>query len=86
MRDYVFADGNLFRDVAARNPWWNDPAGLDRDPHLAQLARAPFQRSPLPLRTTRADQASVYTLRGPRQVGKTTLLKQLAARLALAGG
>lgn len=77
----MFTDGNLFGDVAARNPWWSDPAGLDRDPHLAQLAQAPFQRSPLPLRAIRTQEGSVYTLRGPRQVGKTTLLKQLAARL-----
>lgn len=54
---------------------------MDGDPHLAQLAKAPFQRLPLPLRTIHAQEASVYTLRGPRQVGKTTLLKQLAARL-----
>jgi predicted AAA+ superfamily ATPase len=73
--------GRLFGDLAARNPWWTGPEGLDADPHLIQLARAPFQRQPSALRSIRADQPNVYTLRGPRQVGKTTLLKQLAARL-----
>ena len=77
----MLADGNIFGDVAARNSWWSGPTGLDGDPHLAQMATAPFQRLPLPLRTIRANEANVYTLRGPRQVGKTTLLKQLAARL-----
>lgn len=77
----MLADGNHFGDVAVGNPCWTDPTGLDRDPHLVQLARASFQRSPLPLRTIRANEASVYPLRGPRQVGKATLLKQLAARL-----
>jgi predicted AAA+ superfamily ATPase len=73
--------GRLFGDLAARNPWWARPEGLDADPHLVQLARAPFQRHPPALFSIQADQPHVYTLRGPRQVGKTTLLKQLAARL-----
>lgn len=73
--------GRLFGDLAARNPWWAGPAGFDADPHLARLAQAPFRRAPSLLRTLRLDQPNVYTLRGPRQVRKTTLLKQLAARL-----
>jgi predicted AAA+ superfamily ATPase len=71
----------LFGDVAARNPWWVGPQGFEADPHLARLAHAPFRRQPAVLDIIRADEPNVYTLRGPRQVGKTTLLKLLAARL-----
>ena len=74
-------DGWPFGDVAARNPWWVGSNGFASDPHLQLLAQAPFQRSPSALQTTRANEPNVYTLRGPRQVGKTTLLKQLASRL-----
>jgi len=73
--------GQPFGDLAARNPWWSGSAGLDADPHLRRLRQAPFQRTPPVLASIRPDQPNVYTLRGPRQVGKTTLLKQLAARL-----
>ncbi len=68
-------------DIAARNPWWDARRGLEADPHLAALARAPFRRVPAAVAAIRADEPNVYTLRGPRQVGKTTLLKQLTARL-----
>lgn len=77
----MIAGEELFGDVAARNPWWADPNGLDRDPHLIRLARSPFHRSSPLLRTIRVDESNVYTLRGPHQVGKTTFLKQLAAQL-----
>jgi hypothetical protein len=53
-------------DVIAQNPWWLDPAAVDRDPKLQQLERAPFQREPAVLDTFRFDQPNVYSLRGPR--------------------
>lgn len=74
-------DAAPFGDIAARNPWWGSLDGFASDPHLQRLAQAPFQRSPSALQTIRASEPNVYTLRGPRQVGKTTLLKQLASRL-----
>ncbi len=77
----MLGDGWPFGDVAARNPWWSDPARVERDPHLAKLAEAPFRRVPPALQTIRPDEPNVYTLRGPRQVGKTTLLKQLVSQL-----
>jgi len=68
-----------------QNPWWGDPSAIDRDPHLRELAGSPFQR-PLPLvEALRIDLPIVYTLRGPRQVGKTTALKTLAKRLIESG-
>lgn len=68
-----------------QNPWWSDPSAIDRDPNLRELAEFPFQR-PLPLlEELRVDSPIVYTLRGPRQVGKTTALKMLVQRLISSG-
>lgn len=68
-----------------QNPWWGDPTAIERDPHLRELAGSPFQR-PLPsIEALRIDLPIVYTLRGPRQVGKTTALKTLAKRLIASG-
>lgn len=68
-------------DLIAQNPWWQDPTAIDRDPKIQQLGRSPFQREPDVLRTFRLHQSNVYTLRGPRQVGKSTAVKVLIQRL-----
>lgn len=67
--------------LAVSNPWWGDATAINRDRHLRQLADSPFRR-PLPIvETLRTDAPLVYTLRGPRQVGKTTAAKLLVRRL-----
>jgi predicted AAA+ superfamily ATPase len=61
--------------LARENPWWADTRALDRDPQIRAVDTAPFAwRPPFPFTS---DPPAVYTLRGPRQVGKTTLLKLL---------
>jgi len=68
-----------------QNLWWGDPSAIDRDASLREVAGSPFQRH-LPLvEALRIDLPIVYTLRGPRQVGKTTALKMLAKRLIESG-
>lgn len=65
------------------NPWWGDPAAIDSDTHLRRLEDQPvvFEHDiPFAL-----DRDAVYTLRGPRQVGKTTLLKRVVRRLLTDG-
>ena len=57
------------------NPWWSDPTSIERDPHLRRLREQPLiyeHQIPFDLNVD-----AVYTLRGPRQVGKTTLLKRI---------
>lgn len=73
------------RTLARLNPWWSDPAGFDHDPSLERLAESSlrFDRSADATFTARHD--AVFTLRGPRQVGKTTLLKQFLASAAQSG-
>jgi len=67
------------RDHFEENPWWSDPSEIETDYHLRKLERQPLvyeHDSPFEL-----DVDAVYTLRGPRQVGKTTLLKRLVREL-----
>jgi predicted AAA+ superfamily ATPase len=68
------------------NPWWAD-ARWDghKDPHLAAAADAPFVWDPRPFTKADIDSGSVFTLRGPRQSGKTTLTKRLILEHVQAG-
>jgi predicted AAA+ superfamily ATPase len=71
----------MLDQFARQNRWWLDPSEVDRDRHLRRLREAPLRwEPPLPFRF---DRDAIYTLRGPRQVGKSTILKrQIAALLA----
>jgi hypothetical protein len=69
----------LTPDHFEENPWWSDPSAIDNDHHLQQLREQPLVYEhdiPFELGVD-----GVYTLRGPRQVGKTTLLKRLVRHL-----
>ncbi|HET7052944.1 MAG TPA: ATP-binding protein [Solirubrobacterales bacterium] len=72
----ALADAEILR----QNRWWSEPGWRESDPHLRELRNQP-QRLPAPV----IDQISlggpgIHTLRGPRQVGKSTALKLLAER------
>jgi predicted AAA+ superfamily ATPase len=71
----------MLDQFARQNRWWLDPAEIGRDRHLTRMREAQLRwEPPLPFRF---DRDAIYTLRGPRQVGKTTVLKrQVAALLA----
>ncbi len=68
--------------VEIQNPWWQNPAHIEDDIQLKILKsdfygeRAEFHSLPLVA-------PNFHILRGPRQVGKTTLLKQWIRRLLL---
>lgn len=66
-------------DYARDNPWWRDRSAIEQDPDLRRLQSKPVRYDhPIPFAL---DLDAVYTLRGPRQVGKSTLLKRLARKL-----
>jgi hypothetical protein len=77
----------LTRDqVNALNPWWSDPAWRPADDlHLAAAAAAPFRWDPRPFDADDLASSAVFTLRGLRQSGKTTLAKRLIADRVGAG-
>ena len=63
-------------DLTLLNPWWEAKEAINRDKHIEQLARHKYIYEPELLQEN-FRQANIYTIRGPRQVGKTTFLKQL---------
>lgn len=67
--------------ILASNPWWEAEVLIETDDKLRELKLQlyPYQH-PL-LQTFPLNQPGVMTLRGPRQIGKTTLLKQLIRKL-----
>jgi uncharacterized protein len=71
----------MLDQFARQNRWWLDKSAIDADRHLRRLHESLLRwEPPLPFRF---DRDAVYTLRGPRQVGKSTILKrQIAALLA----
>jgi predicted AAA+ superfamily ATPase len=61
------------RILIEQNPWWENAGAIDGDKHLIEYQNAKV-KFPLPeLDLSRG----VYILRGPRQVGKTTLIKNM---------
>lgn len=65
-----------------QNPWWaHGPDAVESDPHLRQMEAAQIRWNPPVLRTLEPRLGDTFTLRGPRQSGKTTTLKRLVARL-----
>jgi len=68
------------------NAWWTNPSwGPSDDLHLALAAQAPFTWDPRPFDQEDVESGAVFTLRGPRQSGKTTLTKRLIADRVVAG-
>lgn len=69
--------------LARQNRWWTEPGAIGWDRHLQCAAESPFEWIPaLPFTF---DRDAVYTLRGPRQVGKSTVLKRQIRELLLTG-
>lgn len=56
------------------NPWWRGAGEIDRDPELVRLGQATIRFDHAIPFDLSAD--AVFSLRGPRQVGKSTLLKR----------
>jgi hypothetical protein len=67
-------------EILRQNRWWSEPGWRESDPHLRELQDQP-QRLPAPVTNKiPLDEPGIHTLRGPRQVGKSTALKLLVER------
>jgi predicted AAA+ superfamily ATPase len=73
----------VLEQFARQNRWWTDRESVARDRHLRRLQESP--RRWLPSLPFRFDRDAVYTVRGPRRVGKSTVLKRQIQAL-LEGG
>ena len=56
------------------NPWWRDRQAIQQDKHIRTFEASKIQWHP-PLLKTPLQEDALHIIKGPRQVGKTTLLK-----------
>lgn len=61
--------------LSIQNPWWKNPAVIRNDDKLKKFEDSVFKWRPWLKGELKFDSDRIYTLRGPRQVGKTTLVK-----------
>jgi len=64
-----------------QNPWWRSPDAIASDRYIAHAVRSAFSWTPSLLNEIDLTKPYVYTIRGPRQVGKTTTVKFLIKKL-----
>ncbi|MCQ1535701.1 ATP-binding protein [Methanosarcina sp. KYL-1] len=67
--------------LTVQNPWWKNPAAIRDDEKLKKIKDSILKWSPRLLSELKFDRDRIYTLRGPRQVGKTTLVKLIIREL-----
>jgi predicted AAA+ superfamily ATPase len=68
-------------DLLVFNPWWEIPEKIESDRSIADYRESRLQWAPKVKTEFKLTQDAVYTLRGPRQVGKTTLIKLIVREL-----
>ncbi len=62
-------------DLVENNPWWLNKKAIDKDPRIVEWEASKFKWTPRLGDTFEWNLDLIYVLRGPRQVGKTTLMK-----------
>ena len=67
----------MINKILNQNIWWQDKRLISHDPKIREMNAQRFKWRPRVLEEFELDRFVVYTLRGPRQVGKTTALKIL---------
>jgi predicted AAA+ superfamily ATPase len=69
------------QELKIQNIWWDKDINLDF--HLRKLAGKKYAFSPkiIPIEELLQEKSGIYTLIGPRQIGKTTYLKQIIREL-----
>ncbi|HLD72280.1 MAG TPA: ATP-binding protein [Candidatus Nanoarchaeia archaeon] len=69
------------RELRIQNIWWDRDINLDF--HLRRLAENKYIFRPkiIPIEELLREKSGIYTLIGPRQIGKTTYLKQIIREL-----
>lgn len=61
-------------ELSILNPWWKGKAYIDLDKHIRDLQEKKYKWKP-ELLNMKLVPGNIFTLRGPRQVGKTTIVK-----------
>jgi len=77
----VFAMILDISELSERNPWWTNLDRIWNDGYIRRALESGITWRPRIFTIDELNRDAVYTLRGPRQVGKTTYLKFLIAEL-----
>lgn len=72
--------------LSEQNPWWVDKFNILQDFKVSNLNKLKYQWDPHIRQYINLDNDVIYTIRGPRQVGKTTLIKIVVKDLLLSKG
>ena len=62
-------------EIRTFNPWWLNKEAIENDKHIKAFSDSRAKWIPELKKELNLDIDSIYSIRGPRQVGKTTLLK-----------
>lgn len=62
-------------DIAIQNPWWARKEAIQEDAKIRQYEAGKYKWRPRILNYIDLGRDVVYSIRGPRQIGKTTMLK-----------
>jgi len=71
----------MIQSLINQNIWWQDKRLISHDPKIRELQSGGLVWRPAVLDEFDLDRFAVYSLRGPRQVGKTTAVKLLIQEL-----
>jgi len=72
-------------ELLLQNPWWEDKNNIENDVHVKKLKGRKYVYEPQLFKSSDLKKDAVYTLRGARQVGKTTLVKLIIKDLLKRG-
>jgi len=72
-------------ELLLQNPWWDNKNRIEDDVNIKKLKNRRYVYEPRLFKPSDLPKDAVYTLRGARQVGKTTLVKLIIKEL-LSGG
>jgi hypothetical protein len=64
-------------ELVDQNPWWRDKEAIQRDKYIVALSQSRVPWDPRLKYEFQWGKDIIYTLRGPRQVGKTTLIMDM---------
>ncbi len=64
-----------------QNPWWTAKEKISEDVHIRKLSEVKYRWRPDIIDSFKLNKDIIYTLRGSRQVGKTTALKLIISEL-----
>ena len=68
-------------DLSILNPWWKGKEYIKEDKHIKDFEEKEYKWRPELLNQLKLLPNNIYGLRGPRQVGKTTLIKLIIKKL-----